>query len=126
MSFLSIVVLAAASAAPAEAPLHKFVIAVAQLGPARPRRDDRPEQALPPTSPRAWRPKASRRSATTNAPSRSAPGQPKESRWFANLNHLFMPVEGAATGAEYGRPGRVDPEDPEVVDTIVCWVKNLS
>lgn len=46
-----------------------------------------------------------------------------ESRWFANLNHLFMPVEGAATGAEYGRPGRVD---PEVIDTIVRWVRNQS
>jgi hypothetical protein len=42
-----------------------------------------------------------------------------ESHWLPNLNHLFMPVEGAATGAEYSKPSKVD---PEVIKLIAAWV----
>ena len=41
---------------------------------------------------------------------------------FPDLNHLFMKVEGASTGAEYGIPGRVA---PEVLDAIAAWIKAL-
>ena len=40
--------------------------------------------------------------------------------WFPDLNHLFMRVDGASTGAEYGRAGRVD---ENVIDQIVRWLK---
>jgi len=40
--------------------------------------------------------------------------------WLPDLNHLFMRVAGASTGAEYGRPGTVD---GEVVTQIVRWIK---
>lgn len=40
-------------------------------------------------------------------------------RWFDNLNHLFMPVEGKPTGAEYSLPSHVD---PEVGKVITAWV----
>ncbi len=42
---------------------------------------------------------------------------------FPDLNHLFMKVEGQSTGAEYGRPGRVD---PEVVAAIAAWVRRTA
>lgn len=42
-----------------------------------------------------------------------------ESHWFPNLNHLFMAVEGRATGAEYSKPSKVD---PEVIKVIVAWI----
>jgi len=45
-----------------------------------------------------------------------------ESHWFPNLNHLFMPVEGVATGAEYAKPSKVD---PEVIKVIAAWVGKL-
>ncbi len=44
----------------------------------------------------------------------------KEFRWFERLNHLFMEVEGTATGAEYGRAGKVD---PGVTAAIVEWIR---
>jgi dienelactone hydrolase len=46
-----------------------------------------------------------------------------DSRWFPNLNHLFIDVPGEATGAEYGLPGKVD---PSVIETISTWVKKIS
>jgi len=42
-----------------------------------------------------------------------------ESHWFPELNHLFMPVAGNATGAEYSRPAKVD---PEVIRVIGEWI----
>lgn len=41
-------------------------------------------------------------------------------RSFPGLNHLFIPVEGISTGAEYGAPGRVD---PAVATAISDWLK---
>ena len=46
-----------------------------------------------------------------------------ESHWFADLNHLFMKVEGEATGAEYGRPGRVK---EEVIRSIATWIASQT
>jgi alpha-beta hydrolase superfamily lysophospholipase len=46
-------------------------------------------------------------------------GKKAEFKLFPNLNHLMMPVEGVSTGAEYGKPGHVD---PEVVKTIADWI----
>ncbi|MDT8067319.1 MAG: alpha/beta fold hydrolase [Terriglobia bacterium] len=46
-------------------------------------------------------------------------GKRAEFKVFPNLNHLMMPVEGASTGAEYGKPGHVD---PEVVKAITDWI----
>jgi pimeloyl-ACP methyl ester carboxylesterase len=43
-----------------------------------------------------------------------------EAHWFPELNHLFFPVEGDASGAEYGREANVP---AEVVRTIATWVK---
>lgn len=40
-------------------------------------------------------------------------------RSFSGLNHLFMRVERASTGAEYGIPGHVD---PAVVSAIADWI----
>jgi len=39
--------------------------------------------------------------------------------WLPDLNHLFMKVAGASTGAEYGRAGRVD---GDVITQIVRWI----
>jgi dienelactone hydrolase len=39
--------------------------------------------------------------------------------WFPDLNHLFMKVAGASTGAEYGRAGRVD---EDVITQIARWI----
>jgi len=52
----------------------------------------------------------------------SHPGR-LEAHLFPDLNHLFMKVEGAATGAEYGRPGRVT---PEVIQTIASWIDKVA
>jgi dienelactone hydrolase len=41
-------------------------------------------------------------------------------RLFPDLNHLFQRTEGPSTGAEYGIPGRVE---PEVVTAIVDWIR---
>ena len=41
--------------------------------------------------------------------------------WLPDLNHLFMKVAGASTGAEYGRPGTVD---GQVVRQIAGWIKD--
>lgn len=46
-------------------------------------------------------------------------GKKAEFKLFPNLNHLMMPIEGESTGAEYGKPGHVD---PEVVKTITDWI----
>ncbi len=48
-----------------------------------------------------------------------APGM-GEAHWYPELNHLFFPVEGDASGAEYGREANVP---AEVVRTIGVWVK---
>ena len=48
------------------------------------------------------------------------PAAQRESHLFPNLNHLFMPVAGESTGAEYGQPGQVA---PEVIQAIAAWVK---
>jgi len=47
------------------------------------------------------------------------PATLRESHFFPNLNHLFMPVEEKSTGLEYGRPGRVA---PEVIHAITAWI----
>jgi pimeloyl-ACP methyl ester carboxylesterase len=39
--------------------------------------------------------------------------------WFPDLNHLFMKVAGASTGAEYGRAGRVD---EDVITQMTRWI----
>ena len=44
----------------------------------------------------------------------------RAAHFFPNLNHLFLPVEGEATGAEYGHPGHIP---PEVIQTIADWVE---
>lgn len=46
-----------------------------------------------------------------------------EAHFLPTLNHLFMPVEGKATGAEYSSPGHVD---PQVTQLISKWVKSLK
>lgn len=50
-------------------------------------------------------------------------GRAVQSLLFPDLNHLFMKVEGQSTGAEYGRPGRVD---SEVVAAIAAWVRRTA
>jgi hypothetical protein len=40
-------------------------------------------------------------------------------RSFASLNHLFMKVEHASTGAEYGFPA---PVEPAVIAAIADWI----
>jgi hypothetical protein len=49
----------------------------------------------------------------------SKPADLREAHFFPNLNHLFMPVEGQPTGAEYGIASHVA---PEVIETIAKWV----
>jgi hypothetical protein len=46
-----------------------------------------------------------------------------QSRFFPDLNHRFMPAEGKAADAKYGRPGDVD---PLVIDTMVRWAQAVS
>jgi pimeloyl-ACP methyl ester carboxylesterase len=53
----------------------------------------------------------------------SKPAEMHEARLFPNLNHLFMPVEGQPTGAEYGKASHVS---PDVIDTITRWVVKWS
>ncbi|HEX7581092.1 MAG TPA: alpha/beta fold hydrolase [Thermoanaerobaculia bacterium] len=43
-----------------------------------------------------------------------------EAHWFPDLNHLFFPVEGDPTGAEYGREANIP---AEVIRTIGAWVR---
>jgi hypothetical protein len=52
----------------------------------------------------------------------SLQGKLAEFYWFTNLNHLFMPVEGAAS-FDYSKPSHVD---QRVVNTIANWVKKES
>lgn len=40
-------------------------------------------------------------------------------RSFADLNHLFIKIDGQSSGAEYGIPGKVD---PAVINAIADWV----
>jgi hypothetical protein len=47
------------------------------------------------------------------------PAEMREAHLFPDLNHLFMPVEGQATGAEYGRASHVS---PEVIQVIAKWI----
>jgi pimeloyl-ACP methyl ester carboxylesterase len=48
------------------------------------------------------------------------PAAQRDSHFFPNLNHLFMPVAGEPTGAEYSQPGEVA---PEVIQAIAQFVK---
>lgn len=50
----------------------------------------------------------------------SKPAERAESHLFADLNHLFMPVEGKSTGAEYGRASKVD---QKVIQRIAEWIR---
>lgn len=50
---------------------------------------------------------------------RAKPSALRRAQLFPDLNHLFMRVEGESTGAEYGRPGRVD---PQVTALIAEWI----
>ncbi len=43
--------------------------------------------------------------------------------WLPELNHLLQRVAGESTGAEYGRPGRVD---TEVIRVIAEWVRRAG
>jgi pimeloyl-ACP methyl ester carboxylesterase len=54
---------------------------------------------------------------------RAQPPAQRESHWFPHLNHLFMPVEGQPTGAEYGRAGNVA---AEVIQVIAAWIKKQA
>jgi len=47
------------------------------------------------------------------------PADRAESHLFPELNHLFMPVAGKSTGAEYGRAGSVD---EQVIQKIADWI----
>ncbi len=47
------------------------------------------------------------------------PPEMREAHFFANLNHLFLNVEGQPTGAEYGRTGNIP---AEVIEIIATWV----
>jgi pimeloyl-ACP methyl ester carboxylesterase len=49
----------------------------------------------------------------------SKPADMREAHFFPNLNHLFMPVEGQATAAEYGKASHI-PQD--VIDIIAKWI----
>jgi hypothetical protein len=42
----------------------------------------------------------------------------REAHVFPSLNHRFLPVEGQATGAEYGRASHVS---QEVIQVIATW-----
>lgn len=46
-----------------------------------------------------------------------------EAKFFPNVNHLFMPVEGESTIASYQVPGHVA---SEAIETITAWVKARS
>lgn len=46
-------------------------------------------------------------------------GKQAEFKVFPDLNHLMIPVEGASTGAEYGKPGHVD---AGVTKAISDWI----
>ena len=47
------------------------------------------------------------------------PPELSEIHWLPNLNHLFLPVEGDSTGAEYARAANIP---PEVIQIISAWV----
>jgi hypothetical protein len=47
------------------------------------------------------------------------PPEMREAHFFPELNHLFIPVQGQPTGAEYGLAGHIP---PEVIQTIATWV----
>jgi pimeloyl-ACP methyl ester carboxylesterase len=49
----------------------------------------------------------------------SKPPAMREAHFFPNLNHLFLPVEGQSTGAEYGVAAHIP---PEVIQAITTWV----
>lgn len=48
---------------------------------------------------------------------------PVEAHLLRGLNHLFMPVRGPSTGAEYASPNRVS---PEVAELLARWVRALD
>ena len=50
-------------------------------------------------------------------------GSRKNVQWkrYASLNHVFMPVEGTSTGAEFSRPGQQIA--PEVTRDVAAWVQ---
>jgi dienelactone hydrolase len=47
-----------------------------------------------------------------------------EARIFPELNHLFMPVAGESTGAEYFAGGAA--MDPEAIRTVAEWVRRIA
>lgn len=49
----------------------------------------------------------------------SKPPEMREAHFFPNLSHLFLPVEGQPTGAEYGIEAHIP---QEVIQTIASWV----
>jgi uncharacterized protein len=51
------------------------------------------------------------------------PAEMREAHFFPNLNHLFIPVEGQPTGAEYGIAGHIP---QEVMDTIAAWIQKRA
>ena len=51
------------------------------------------------------------------------PAAQRDSHFFPNLNHLFIPVEGESTGQEYNQGGQVA---PEVIQAIAQFVKAHS
>jgi dienelactone hydrolase len=53
----------------------------------------------------------------------SKPPEMREAHFFANLNHLFLPVEGQPTGAEYGIAAQIP---PEVIQVIATWVNKQA
>lgn len=52
-----------------------------------------------------------------------ADATPVEAHLLRGLNHLFMPVRGPSTGAEYSTPNRVS---PEVAELLARWIEALG
>jgi fermentation-respiration switch protein FrsA (DUF1100 family) len=50
-------------------------------------------------------------------------GSRKNVQWkrYASLNHVFMAVDGASTGAEFGRLGQQ--VAPEVIRDVAAWIQ---
>ena len=53
----------------------------------------------------------------------SKPPEVREAHFFPDLDHLFIPVEGETTGAEYGAAGHIP---QEVIEIIAAWVNKQS
>jgi pimeloyl-ACP methyl ester carboxylesterase len=50
------------------------------------------------------------------------PEASRQTHWFPELNHLFMPVAAPSTGTEYGRAGTVD---ARVIAAIATWIGSV-